>query len=143
MLDEMDGKQARRTGNSSPLGLLFDHGCDCFAAGIQPIIFMRVLQSGDNFLGLVFFVAIYGSFHFATLNEYYMGTLYLPVCNGVSDGSAVIIIGLIVTGIIGPEVWTIEVFNGSWLQIEGIQILTIGQLMTLYTAGLNLTTIVY
>jgi len=30
MLDEMDGKQARRTGNSSPLGLLFDHGCDAF-----------------------------------------------------------------------------------------------------------------
>lgn len=27
-LDNMDGKQARRTGSSSPLGMLFDHGCD-------------------------------------------------------------------------------------------------------------------
>ena len=27
-LDNMDGKQARKTGTSSPLGLLFDHGCD-------------------------------------------------------------------------------------------------------------------
>ena len=27
-LDAMDGKHARRTGNSSPLGQLFDHGCD-------------------------------------------------------------------------------------------------------------------
>lgn len=27
-LDNMDGKQARRVGASSPLGLLFDHGCD-------------------------------------------------------------------------------------------------------------------
>ena len=27
-LDCMDGKQARRTGSSSPLGQLFDHGCD-------------------------------------------------------------------------------------------------------------------
>lgn len=34
MLDEMDGKQARRTGNSSPLGLIFDHGCDAFAIGL-------------------------------------------------------------------------------------------------------------
>jgi ethanolaminephosphotransferase len=42
MLDEMDGKQARRTGNSSPLGLIFDHGCDCFAAGIQPMVFLRI-----------------------------------------------------------------------------------------------------
>ena len=29
-LDNLDGKQARRTGSSSPLGLLFDHGCDAF-----------------------------------------------------------------------------------------------------------------
>jgi hypothetical protein len=28
VLDVTDGKQARKTGNSSPLGLLFDHGCD-------------------------------------------------------------------------------------------------------------------
>ena len=27
-LDAIDGKQARRTGSSSPLGQLFDHGCD-------------------------------------------------------------------------------------------------------------------
>lgn len=33
-LDEIDGKQARRTGNSSPLGLIFDHGCDAFAVGL-------------------------------------------------------------------------------------------------------------
>jgi len=29
-LDNVDGKQARRTGNSTPLGMLFDHGCDAF-----------------------------------------------------------------------------------------------------------------
>lgn len=28
MLDNLDGKQARRTGTSSPLGLMFDHGTD-------------------------------------------------------------------------------------------------------------------
>ena len=28
-LDCMDGKQSRRTGTSSPLGQLFDHGFDC------------------------------------------------------------------------------------------------------------------
>jgi len=33
MFDEMDGKQARRTGSSSALGLIFDHGCDAFAIG--------------------------------------------------------------------------------------------------------------
>eukprot|EP01071_Lankesteria_metandrocarpae_P007304 Lankesteria_metandrocarpae@DN4640_c0_g1_i3.p1 len=31
-LDAIDGKQARRTGSSSPLGTLFDHGCDVITA---------------------------------------------------------------------------------------------------------------
>ena len=31
-MDAVDGKQARRTGNSSPLGLLFDHGCDALGS---------------------------------------------------------------------------------------------------------------
>jgi ethanolaminephosphotransferase len=28
ILDQLDGKHARNTGQSSPLGLLMDHGCD-------------------------------------------------------------------------------------------------------------------
>ena len=49
MLDEMDGKQARRTGNSSPLGLLFDHGCDAFNAGISHLcIFVANNASGSE-----------------------------------------------------------------------------------------------
>lgn len=39
----MDGKQARRTGTSSPLGMLIDHGCDAvttfiFACGLGTIV---------------------------------------------------------------------------------------------------------
>jgi hypothetical protein len=32
-LDATDGKQARRTGSASPLGELFDHGCDSVTQG--------------------------------------------------------------------------------------------------------------
>lgn len=32
-LDAIDGKQARRTNSSSPLGELFDHGCDALSIG--------------------------------------------------------------------------------------------------------------
>ncbi|VDI68685.1 ethanolaminephosphotransferase [Mytilus galloprovincialis] len=32
-LDAIDGKQARRTNTSSPLGELFDHGCDSVSTG--------------------------------------------------------------------------------------------------------------
>lgn len=38
-LDACDGKQARRTGTSGPLGQLFDHGCD----GINTMLFIILL----------------------------------------------------------------------------------------------------
>ena len=46
------------------------------------------------------------AFHFTTLEEYYVGTLKLPVCNAVSDGSLLIILMYLVTGILGNEFWT-------------------------------------
>jgi ethanolaminephosphotransferase len=33
-LDAVDGKQARRTNQSSPLGQLFDHGCDAINSSL-------------------------------------------------------------------------------------------------------------
>ena len=33
--DNVDGKQARRTGSSSPLGELFDHGCDALNCSVR------------------------------------------------------------------------------------------------------------
>ncbi len=91
MLDEMDGKQARRTGNSSPLGLIFDHGVDCFSLGVQTITYMRFLQLGYTPISYILLIGVYSAFHFETLGEYYCGTLYLPPLNGVTDGSCFII----------------------------------------------------
>lgn len=43
ILDNMDGKQARRTHSSSPLGLLFDHGCDSITSCVYIFVFIRLL----------------------------------------------------------------------------------------------------
>lgn len=128
MLDEMDGKQARRTQNSSPLGLIFDHGCDCFAMGLQTIIFFIVAQVGNNKLCYLNIVISMAGFHFCTLEEYYLGILELPPLNGVSDGSIIIIIFYIVNGIIGNEKMALNVRPGEWLHIDGIKQLTVGQI---------------
>ncbi len=40
-LDAIDGKQARRTSSSSPLGELFDHGCDSVSAGNFCFFFVK------------------------------------------------------------------------------------------------------
>jgi ethanolaminephosphotransferase len=42
-LDNIDGKQARKTGNSSPLGMLFDHGCDALALLFVVLAVSRII----------------------------------------------------------------------------------------------------
>lgn len=88
-LDNMDGKQARRTGSSSPLGLLFDHGCDA----INPIfgsvnwIIGMALVPRDNLLQC--WALIFGPvamFYTGTWEEYYTGELIMPIINGPSEG---------------------------------------------------------
>ena len=103
MLDEMDGKQARRTGNSSPLGLLFDHGCDSFTTSLITLIIMKVMQLGNGGLVMLTLLASTQAFYFSTLEEYYTGGLYLGIGNGVTDGSALIIGLFIYCGIYGNE----------------------------------------
>ena len=128
MLDEMDGKQARRTGNSSPLGLIFDHGCDAFSTGLQALVALRTFQCGNNFLSYAMIVMAMAAFHFTTIEEYYVGTLKLPVCNAVSDGSALVIGLYLITGILGNDIWVTEICDGTWLNIDGIEKLTLGQI---------------
>ena len=48
-LDAMDGKQARRTNSSSPLGQLFDHGCDAMSAVCMCIAACNALGLGATF----------------------------------------------------------------------------------------------
>ena len=126
MLDEMDGKQARRTQNSSAMGLVFDHGCDAFSIGMWGIMTAKMVSIGNNALMYILIITLYACFHFATLEEYYIGTLRLPVCNGVSDGSIAMILLFIVTGIMGADVWTISVGSGKWLHMEGVEQITTG-----------------
>lgn len=102
----MDGKQARRTGNSSPLGLLFDHGCDAFSVGLQTLMIAKMIQIGNNYIVLLAVVASTAPFYFATMEEYYTGGLFLGPGNGITDGS-IIIIGLFMyCGVVGTAVFT-------------------------------------
>lgn len=113
MLDEMDGKQARRTGNSSPLGLLFDHGMDSFTMGLQAMVMTKCFQVGDNMQSIIAVLAPCASFHFSTLEEYYTGGLFLGPFNGVTDGSAVIYLVFFFMAIVGNEFWVWPVANAG------------------------------
>ena len=50
----MDGKHARKTGNASVVGLLFDHGCDSFIVGFIMQVIAKILQINNPLLNYIF-----------------------------------------------------------------------------------------
>lgn len=46
-IDNLDGRQARRTGSSSPLGLLFDHGVDALNCTFASMLLAAVYSIGN------------------------------------------------------------------------------------------------
>jgi phosphatidylglycerophosphate synthase len=56
-LDALDGKQARRIKAFSPLGQLFDHGCDSFSTASVTIFLLVCLRIPDAKLNLLIYLA--------------------------------------------------------------------------------------
>ncbi|CBZ31323.1 unnamed protein product [Leishmania donovani] len=48
LLDNLDGHQARRTGTSSPLGMLMDHGCDAVNCIIGALSVATAVSAGPS-----------------------------------------------------------------------------------------------
>lgn len=74
-LDCMDGKQARRTETSSPLGQLFDHGIDCFSNLTHLSTAQSFLLMGPSRHYLLSQVGLQVVFFVTQWEEYYTGTL--------------------------------------------------------------------
>jgi len=83
-LDGIDGKQARRTGSSNPLGELFDHGLDSWATiFITGAIYSLFGRNDDGLSVPVFrmfcvFWNVYLCFLVSHWEKYNTGVLYLP-----------------------------------------------------------------
>ncbi|WRX15456.1 CDP-alcohol phosphatidyltransferase - like 3 [Theobroma cacao] len=101
--DAVDGKQARRTNSSSPLGELFDHGCDALACAFETLAFGSTAMCGrDSFW---FWVISAVPFYGATWEHYFTNTLILPVINGPTEGLALIYTCHFMTAIVGAQWW--------------------------------------
>ncbi len=77
-LDAIDGKQARRTKSSSPLGQLFDHGCDSFSI---TFFILAICQAAKLEMTEVFliFTACQAVFWTSNWMEYNTGVLQTNV----------------------------------------------------------------
>ncbi|KAL3644615.1 Cholinephosphotransferase 1 [Castilleja foliolosa] len=101
--DAVDGKQARRTSSSSPLGELFDHGCDALACAFESLAFGSTAMCGRN--AFWFWVISVVPFYCATWESYFTNTLILPVVNGPTEGLMLIYVTHFFTAFVGAEWW--------------------------------------
>ncbi|KAI5477706.1 ethanolaminephosphotransferase [Pseudohyphozyma bogoriensis] len=105
-MDNIDGKQARKTGTSSPLGELFDHGIDtlnCPLGGLVQAMAMGMGHSTYTFFCLLIPCL---TMYLSTWEEYHTGTLYLGYFNGPVEGILCAVGVLVVSAIKGPEWWS-------------------------------------
>eukprot|EP01117_Protostelium_nocturnum_P016080 TRINITY_DN6303_c0_g1_i2.p1 TRINITY_DN6303_c0_g1~~TRINITY_DN6303_c0_g1_i2.p1 ORF type:complete len:379 (+),score=88.02 TRINITY_DN6303_c0_g1_i2:49-1185(+) len=104
-LDALDGKQARRTGSSSPLGELFDHGCDAISTTLIGLTVCATIQVGAGWVAYGLMMVNYIAFYFAQWEEYHTGTLELGVAN-VTEVQIMLMIVHITTFFVGGKFWT-------------------------------------
>ena len=104
LLDNLDGKQARRTGNSTPFGMLMDHGCDVFTNIFTAFNLSKLLLVGNNnyFSFSIFFGLILG-FFMMTYEEYKLGEMYFPKINGTDEGNFFIFLLGVFLSIVGQN----------------------------------------
>ncbi|KAK9508594.1 hypothetical protein O3M35_006122 [Rhynocoris fuscipes] len=108
-LDAIDGKQARRTGTSSPLGELFDHGCDSVSTVFVAISACIAVQLGayPSWMFFQCFCAI-TLFYCAHWQAYVSGTLRFGRVD-VTEAQFTIMGIHLISAFLGPEIWSIKV----------------------------------
>ncbi|XP_043479758.1 cholinephosphotransferase 1 isoform X1 [Leptopilina heterotoma] len=128
-LDSIDGKQARRTGTSSPLGELFDHGCDSISTVFVAVSACIAVQLGFHPTWMFFqcFCAM-TLFYCAHWQAYVSGSLKFGKIDVTEAQFTIIAIHLIST-IFGPEIWMMEI------PIPGLNVTLNQGVMVIFTAG--------
>ncbi|ENN71378.1 hypothetical protein YQE_11925, partial [Dendroctonus ponderosae] len=114
-LDGIDGKQARRTGTSGPLGELFDHGLDSYTAGLMPAAMYSIFGRGARFSVPPFrmfftFCNVLINFYLSHFEKYNTGVMFLPW--GYDFTMCGMIIIFFITGIGGSDLWQYSLPGG-------------------------------
>ncbi|XP_017753857.1 PREDICTED: cholinephosphotransferase 1 isoform X1 [Eufriesea mexicana] len=108
-LDAIDGKQARRTGTSTPLGELFDHGCDSISTVFIALSACIAVQLGYYPTWMFFqcFCAM-TLFYCAHWQTYVSGSLRFGKIDVTEAQFSIIMIHLI-SAVFGPKIWMMEI----------------------------------
>lgn len=105
-MDNVDGKQARRTGTSSPLGELFDHGIDSLNCTLASMLEVAAMGYGHSKTGAFTALIPVLPMFFSTWETYHTHTLYLGYFNGPTEGLIIACAIMVLSGYYGPEIWS-------------------------------------
>ena len=104
LLDNIDGKQARRTGNSTPFGMLMDHGCDIFINIFTAYNLSKLSISGnDDFFSFSIFFGLILGFYMMNYEEYKLGEMHFPSINATDEGNLFVSLFGIACGIFSQD----------------------------------------
>lgn len=110
-MDNVDGKQARRTGTSSGLGELFDHGIDSLNCTLASLLETAAMGLGTSRAGVFTALCPCVPMFFSTWETYHTHTLYLGYFNGPTEGLLIAAGVMVVSGIYGPGIYTQPLAN--------------------------------
>ncbi|CAB3996973.1 Ethanolaminephosphotransferase 1 [Paramuricea clavata] len=116
-LDGCDGKQARRTNSSSPLGELFDHGIDSMAIWLIAVCTCSVFGQSPLSINIWEYhwamVVILIGFYTAHWEKYITGVLFLP---WAYDFSQLTLLGVYLCAyFFGIDFWKTPLYNDIYL----------------------------
>ena len=160
ILDNMDGKQARKTGTSSPLGLLFDHGCDALNATVVsgpswrrsdqvqqhprrtpspaqlgPLtLFSAVGLSAASWAAPLGWSLAATGFYVSTWEEFHTGEFELPLINGPNEGIVIFVLGYLASAVLGPEWW-----HTPCCEVGGVTLMPLHGLLGFFAVALVAT----
>lgn len=148
--DACDGTHARRTGQSGPLGELFDHCIDSLNTTLSMFVFCSVIGSGYHFLMILCQFSLLCNFYLSTWEEYHTHKLFLSEFSGPVEGILLIIMSFIATGIFGPakiwhtKIFEINVFSENTFVVESLHVIfffsAIGLIFNIASARRNVIT---
>lgn len=170
-LDAIDGKQARRTGTSSPLGQLFDHGCDAMNTVLICTVLAGAWRLGDhpwlmlNTLFNIFFAFFMGQweeYHTGLMmtnngRDYLVDFIQLFCLNngnlasrayagfvGITEGQVVQIMILFVTALGGAEAWDLTVLSlGNMRLTLKAVCMTWGSVLTFWVSACSVCRVLF
>lgn len=106
-MDAIDGKQARRTGASSPLGQLFDHGCDSMSVSFLILTIATTFGMGFSFSTASFLFSTLLLFWSAQWSEHNTHQFAHQVGGfGVSEAQLICVAVEILAAICGPWIYS-------------------------------------